>query len=247
MPLPRSRVLAPACAYVVLATADTFLAASPSASRHRWRWLTKPLLMPALSAAFTAAAADPAREPVSELAMDAPLLQRGTSAAQALSWLGDVSLMGKSEPAFLAGLGSFFGAHVAYVGAFASAGRPVTDTSHLGGVKAALALMATVGPAMGYLAGRQSPKLRGPVMAYAGILSAMYASSTRLDPSIPEPARRTVGLGTTLFLASDFTLGVRRFAMKNPGVLSDGLVMATYTAGQGLIAAGVAQAVRSRR
>ena len=213
----RRRVLALSGAYVGLSAVETVLAAHPSRSVRRLRWLTKPLLMPTLSAAFAAAAADPAREPVSELPMAQPVLQRGTAAAQALSWLGDVSLLGKSEPAFLAGLGSFFGAHVAYVGSFGSAGRPLTDRSNLGGVKAAAGLMTVVGPAMGYLAGRQSPKLRWPVVAYAGILSAMYATSTRLDPSIPEDARRTVVAGTTLFLASDFTLGLRRFAVKDAG------------------------------
>ena len=51
--------------------------------------------------------------------------------------------------------------------------------------------------------------------------------------------------GTALFLLSDLTLGVRRFVMTEPGPASDGLVMATYTAGQGLIALGVAMAIMS--
>jgi uncharacterized membrane protein YhhN len=194
--------------------------------------------MPALSAAFAAG--------VEGQPGDASLLRRGTAAAQGLSWLGDVSLLSRSEPAFLAGLGSFFGAHIAYVGAFGSAGRPVTDTSNVEGVKAAGLFFAALGPTMGWLAGRRSARLRRPVVAYAGILASMFATSTRLDPALPEDARRTVVAGTGLFLLSDLTLGIRRFVMTEPGPRSDGVVMATYTAGQGLIAAGVAQAVRAR-
>jgi uncharacterized membrane protein YhhN len=247
VPLPRflarsrTRARVAAGAYVALSAADTVLAAHPSASVRRWRLVSKPLLMPALSAAF-AAAVDGQGEQQGE----ASLLRRGTAAAHGLSWLGDVSLMSRSEPAFLAGLGSFFGAHIAYVGAFGSAGRPVTDTTNLEGVKAAGLFFAALGPTMGWLAGRRSARLRRPVVAYAGILASMFATSTRLDPAIPADARRTVVTGTSLFLLSDLTLGVRRFVMTEPGPRSDGVVMATYTAGQGLIAAGVARAVRAR-
>jgi uncharacterized membrane protein YhhN len=241
--LPHSRVPSrvAAGAYVALAAADSLLAAHPSPSVRRWRLVSKPLLMPALGTAFAAAVDDP------DGVDDRSLLRRGTAAAHGLSWLGDVSLMSRSEPAFLAGLGSFFGAHVAYVGAFGSAGRPVTDTRGLEGVKAAGLFFAALGPSMGWLAGRRSARLRGPVVGYAAILASMFATSTRLDPAIPSDARRTVVAGTGLFLVSDLTLGVRRFVMREPGPLSDGVVMATYTAGQGLIAAGVAKAVRARR
>ena len=234
MPLPRHR--AATGAYVALSAADTVLAAHPSPAVRRWRLLSKPLLMPALAVAFATAVDEDG---------DGSVLQRGTAAAQLLSWGGDVALLSKSEPAFLAGLGSFFGAHIAYVGAFGSAGRPLTDTSDLEGVKAAGMFFAALGPSMGWLAGRRSAKLRAPVVAYAGILSSMFATSTRLSPSLPEDARRTVMAGTALFLLSDLTLGIRRFVMKEPGPRSDGFVMATYTAGQGLIAAGVAKAVRT--
>ena len=256
MPLPRllagsrPRARVAAGAYVALSAADTVLAAHPSASVRRWRLVSKPLLMPALSAAFAAAVdgqGEQQRRLRGEQQGGASLLRRGTAAAHGLSWLGDVSLMSRSEPAFLAGLGSFFGAHIAYVGAFGSAGRPVTDPTNLEGVKAAGLFFAALGPTMGWLAGRRSARLRRPVVAYAGILASMFATSTRLDPAIPADARRTVVTGTGLFLLSDLTLGVRRFVMTEPGPRSDGVVMATYTAGQGLIAAGAARAVRARR
>ncbi len=222
-------------AYLGLAVADTLLAGSSSPTVRRFRLVTKPLLMPALGTAFAAAAGD-----------GGGLLRGGTVAAQALSGVGDIALLGSSEPAFLGGLGSFFGAHVAYVAAFSSAGRPLSDRSNLGGVAGAAAVLATAAPAMSWAAGRQSPALRVPVAAYAGILSTMFAASTRLGEDVPDGARQTVVAGTALFLASDTLIGLRKFLLPHAGPRSDAAVMATYTAGQGLIAAGVARAVRAR-
>lgn len=233
--------------YVALAAADTALAASRSPQRRRLRLLTKPLLMPTLALAFRAAtspetaASGPARAQTME---PRTALRTGTLAAQALSCAGDVALLNKSEPAFLAGLSSFFGAHIAYAGAFGSAGRPLQDREATGGVKAAAAVFALAAPALGWAAGRKSPRLRGPVVAYAGILTSMFATSSRLEPTIAPGARRTVMLGTGLFLTSDSLIGLRQFVLPHPTPLSDGAVMATYTLGQGLIARGVAQAVR---
>lgn len=236
MPLPRA--LAPV-AYVALAAADTALAASSSPNLRRFRMITKPLLMPTLGTAFAASLQSPDVD-------GGGLLRGGTVAAQALSGVGDMALLGKSEPAFLSGLGAFFGAHIAYTTAFTDAGRPLGDRSSTTGVKAAAAVFALAGPTMAWAAGRESSTLRLPVLAYAGILSSMFAASTRLDPAIPSSARNTVVAGTGLFLASDSILAVRKFLMSDPTPLSDAAVMATYTAGQGLIAAGVSQAVRSR-
>jgi uncharacterized membrane protein YhhN len=229
------RVLAAATAYAALAVADTRLAGHPDPRARRGRLLTKPLLMPALAGAFALATPE-----------DRSTLRRGTLAAHAFSGLGDVALLGSREPAFLAGLGSFFGAHIAYVAAFAAEGRPLDDRTHLTGAKAAAVTFATLGPTLGWAAGRRSPALRGPVVAYAGILTSMFAASTRLGEHVPASARRTVAVGTGTFLASDATIGLRRFVLRSPTPRSDAVVMATYTAGQGLIAAGVAHALRRR-
>ena len=225
--------------YAGLAAVDTALAVSPWPVTRRFRMVTKPLLMPALGTAFM----------VSLSGRDVDhggLLRGGTVAAQALSGLGDIALLNKSEPAFLSGLGAFFGAHVAYVVAFTDAGRPLKDPTGRGGTLAAAVAFTTLAPAMGWAAGRKSPKLRGPVIAYAGILTSMFAASTRLDPAIPASSRRKVVAGTALFLASDTILGLREFVLPRKTPLTDGAVMATYTAGQALIAAGVSEAVRSR-
>ncbi len=222
-----------AAAYVALAAADTTLATRTSRRARAARFVTKPLLMPALATAFVGATEGKGT------------LAKGTAAAQAFSWGGDVALLGKGDNAFLAGLSSFFAGHLGYVAAFASA-RDRSNPLDNPGVKAAGALLLTTGPVMAFAAGRKEPKLRLPVAAYAGVLSSMFATSTMLDKQLPQSARRTIVAGTGLFLASDTILGTREFIVKNDSAALDGAVMATYTAGQGLIALGVAQAARAR-
>ena len=77
-------------------------------------------------------------------------------------------------------------------------------------------------------------------LADGTVLAAMYASSTMLDPDLRPRARRAIGAGTALFLASDTILGMSSFVLKDPSPRLETAVMATYTAGQALIAAGVA-------
>jgi uncharacterized membrane protein YhhN len=248
MALPRPSVSSLASAgYATLAAVDSTLAASSSAARRRFRMVTKPLLMPALATAFVTSLG---RNDV----RGGGVLAGGTVTAQALSGAGDIALLSRSEPAFLAGLGSFLGAHVAYTTAFVSAGRPLRDLTRPGGTVGAAALFATLAPVVGRAAGRRSARLRAPVVVYAGGISSMFAASTRLNSVVPAGVRRTVVAGTALFVAgtalfvaSDTLLAAREFMLPrpaHPGV--DAAVMVTYTLGQGLIAAGISQALRSR-
>jgi uncharacterized membrane protein YhhN len=87
----------PHVVYLGLAVADTVLAA---AGADRPRWLTKPLLMPALMVAH----------------------DRPTRVALALSGAGDVALLGRSQAAFTAGLGCFLGGQVAWIAALRARG-----------------------------------------------------------------------------------------------------------------------------
>jgi uncharacterized membrane protein YhhN len=95
---------------------------------------------------------------------------------------------------------------------------------------------------MSFAAGRKDPALGVPVAAYATILSGMFASSHMLDPALPRGARRTLQAGTALFLVSDSVLAVQEFLLTEPRPVLESVVMTTYTAGQGLIATGVARA-----
>lgn len=216
-------------AYVALSAADTALAGSRSPRARRLRFVTKPLLMPVLAVVTTPATERP--------------LGKTVVAAQLLSGVGDVALLGRSDRAFLAGLSSFFAAHLAYVGGFATSGRPVADAGSWRGAKVAAATFAIAAPVSGWNAGRQNPALRWPVTAYVGVLCSMVATSTRLSRDLPPSASRTILAGTTLFLASDSILSAQQFLLPEPEPAVEAAVMATYTAGQGLIAAGVLRAV----
>ncbi|MCR6033687.1 lysoplasmalogenase [Nocardioides sp. zg-579] len=230
--MSRATTLLPGAAYAALAIADTVAAGT---GRRRLRRVLKPALMPTLAAAFHADLRDRGAHPGTRT------LRRGTAAAQALSWGGDVALLGTGERALLTGLGSFLGAHVAYIAAFSSVRG---DTRHYdtAGLKVALGAWATLAPLTSVAAGRRDPALRGPVAAYATILAAMFASSRMLDPALPPEARRRLQAGTALFLLSDSVLAAQMFLLREPRPALEAVVMATYTASQGLIAAGVARA-----
>lgn len=226
--MPSRRTLAVTAGYAALAAADTVLAGKTSKAARRARYLVKPLLMPALSTAFVEAT--PGRNDV---------LHRSTVAAQAFSWGGDVALLGSGDKAFLAGVGSFFAAHVAYIAGFASvrADRKDVDPKPL---KAAAALFATSAPVMGLAARRKNPDLALPVVGYSAILATMFASSTALSSTVQPRARKTILAGTSLFLLSDTLLGIQEFLLKEKHPALESAVMGTYAAGQALIAGGVA-------
>jgi uncharacterized membrane protein YhhN len=210
-----------AAGYVGVATVDSLLAGRPGPTARRLRFLTKPALMPLLAGATRAAGQRP----------------RTVTAAQTLSWGGDVALLANGDKAFLAGLGSFFGAHAAYIAAFARRGDRLSASPNAG-VKAAVALWLTTGPAMTLAARRQDPALTGPVAAYASALALMVAAAARLDPDLPGRHRRAVVLGAGLFMLSDTLLATQKFLLRRQVPALETAVMATYTAGQGLIAAG---------
>ncbi|WP_114423529.1 lysoplasmalogenase [Nocardioides houyundeii] len=235
--MPLAKKLLPTAVYAALAIADTVAAGKTgtSTSARRLRYVLKPALMPALATAFL----DGTRE--RRASSDTSLLHTGTAAAQALSWGGDVALLGSSEKSFLTGVGSFFGAHLAYIAAFTSVRGERADYDNAG-LKVALGLWLTTAPVMGIAAGRQDPALRAPVAAYATVLCAMFASSRMLDPALPPGARRTLQAGTALFLLSDSVLAAQKFLLTEPHPILESVVMSTYTVGQGLIARGVASA-----
>lgn len=229
--MPSRRTLAATVAFAALSLTDTVLAGRSTKTARRARFVVKPLLMPTLRFAFTEAT--PGRH---------DRLARTTKAAQGFSWVGDVALLGSGERAFLVGVGSFFASHVSYIAGFGS----VRDRSQAAprlkhpGVGAALGLWVVSAPVLGFAARRSDPKLAVPVVGYAGILSAMFASSTLIGPAVRPWARGTIQAGTGLFLISDSVLGAEKFLLRGEHPALESAVMATYTAGQLLIAAGVA-------
>ncbi len=188
------------------------------------------LAFPALAAVDTALAAagrDRARRFTKPLLMPAllPGRSRATQRALAFGGVGDVALLGSSDAAFTVGLGSFLAGHVAWVAALRGRGgrgvlrrSPWLATPYLA---AWAGLNAYLWPRTG--------KDRLPVLAYSTALLATALAA--LDTGDAGTAT-----GGALFLTSDTLLALERFA----GVhlpLHEGLVMATYTSGQALLAA----------
>jgi uncharacterized membrane protein YhhN len=152
--------------------------------------------------------------------------------AIALSWLGDGA--GPFFPGFetVPMMLLWFGlAHVCYIWLFwrliAVKRPPVWSLVY---VAWWVALLAVLWPHLG--------GLLGPVAIYGIVLGATAAGAARCHP--------LVAWGGALFLISDSILAFRLFA---PDALPGGagaLVMLTYCAGQGLIAAGVLATLRQR-
>ncbi|MEP6817057.1 MAG: lysoplasmalogenase [Marmoricola sp.] len=216
--------------YVGLAVLDTALSGSAHSGAHRLRFVTKPLLMPALAASTLVA-------------------QRGrrstqgtaTLVAQAFSWGGDVALLGEGTRAFATGTGSFGLAHVAYVSGFLSRADTSRPLLARPATKALLATWLVTTPVLARGAARKAPVLGFAVGGYAVLLTAMAANALRLDATVPASARRLTAAGALLFLASDTMLGLRQFVLTDPPPALETLVMATYTAAQLLLSEGAAR------
>jgi len=187
-------------AYVALAAADTFLAAT---GRDKARRATKPLLMPTL-----------------QVGKD-----KSTKTALGLGTAGDVALLGHSDAAFTAGLGSFLAGHIAWMTAIRQRGstgflrrKPLAAVPYLA---AFAGLNAYLWPRTG--------KDRIPVLVYSAAL--LGTGLVALDSGNAKTAA-----GGALFMVSDSLLALEKFGdVQLPA--HEGLVMATYTGAQGLLAA----------
>jgi uncharacterized membrane protein YhhN len=149
---------------------------------------------------------------------------RPAQRALALGAAGDVALLAPGETAFTAGLVSFLAGHLAWIAALRQRpGRGYLRT------RPALAVppVAAFGAMNAYLWPRTGPN-RIPVLVYSAALLAM--ALTALDTGSPRTAA-----GGALFLTSDTLLALEKFGgLKLP--VHEGLVMATYTTAQALLA-----------
>jgi uncharacterized membrane protein YhhN len=211
-------------AYGALALLDTTLSMSERPAAHKARFLTKPLLMPTLSASLVATpGASSARLPV--------------LAAQAGGWVGDVGLLSEERKPFVVGTTGFGVGHLAYLAAFVPRRRREPRLDRDPRARALAALWATSAPAVAWHARRS--EVAPVVAAYSVTLTAMAVAATRLDDSESTSGRRLIAAGALLFLASDATLGLRKFVLPDPSPRLEGAVMASYTGAQLLISEGV--------
>jgi len=148
---------------------------------------------------------------------------RPTQRALALGGAGDVALLGQGEASFLAGLGSFLVGHLAWLQALRPHSRGVLSRRP---ALAAPYVLAWAG-LNAYLWRRTGDK-RVPVLVYStALLGTALAAADTGEPG--------VAAGGVLFLASDALLALEKFAdVQLPA--HEGIVMATYTSGQALLA-----------
>jgi uncharacterized membrane protein YhhN len=156
-----------------------------------------------------------------------PTLMRGkprsTQRALALGGLGDVALLGKGNAAFTAGLGSFLAGHVAWIAAL----RPRSDGVLRRRPVAALPYAAAWAGLNAYLWPRTG-KDRVPVLVYSTALLATALAAL-------DTGDKAVATGGALFLVSDALLALEKFGDVHLPA-HEGIVMATYTTGQALLA-----------
>jgi uncharacterized membrane protein YhhN len=214
-------------AYAALSAADTLLVGVGPRGR-RAHYAVKPLLMPALAATLAHSGTGAPLHPAVRRALG----------AQTLSWGGDVALMSRDERAFLAGVASFLGAHLAYVGTFRALGSGSPRSSAAG--RAVLGVSSALVPGNAVAAARTDARFGVPVGVYGTVLAAMAATAATLPDS---PGRSRIRAGAALFLLSDSLIGVQMFLRDEPHPALESAVMATYTAGQWLISDGVLRAV----
>jgi uncharacterized membrane protein YhhN len=158
------------------------------------------------------------------------------------SLAGDVLLLVPGD-LFLAGLGAFLLAHIAYVIAFNSTGLVFNLGSF--GIAGLIALLAVwlVRSLRRELRAAGRGKLFTPVTIYSGVLalSLWSAVCTLLRPDWPILAAGLVALGAGLFFASDTLLAWNRFIYRLPGERM--LSMVTYHLAQFALAGGVILAI----
>lgn len=174
---------------------------------------------------------------------------RWVLAAALLAWLGDAALLGRSEAAFLAGLGAFLLGHLAYLAAFASTGARLAPS-----LAAAAALAPPVEAVRRWLWPDVPHEMQVPVVLYISVISLMLAAAAALAWQQLMPAerrapatrsqqrqqqrRRRAALvrlaGAALFLMSDISVAADRF--KGERLLNKLWGLPCYFCGQLLLA-----------
>ena len=186
------------------------------------RLVGKPGTMVALIAAAIAGSGGLGRYGV-----DSGWLRWWIIAGLVLSLAGDVFLM-LDERWFVAGLGSFLVAHLAYIVGMIR--LPLSGARALIGVAVALAVAALAGRRI--VAGAQSHDraLKIPVIVYVGVISVMFviAQATGIG---------WLAVAATLFLISDSLLGWNRFV--RPVGWMPLAVMVTYHLAQAAFVAAI--------
>ena len=166
------------------------------------KYITKPLLMPALILFYLSGVA----RPVS-------VRDRLMVAAFAFSWMGDIALMfaGGREQFFLLGLIGFLITHVIYIVSFTMvADRSVSPLlKHKIWVAIPLAaylaaLLAVVFPAV-------DPPMKVPVAVYSAVIATMAVFALNRYKRVNDSSGALVLGGALLFMFSDSLIAINKF------------------------------------
>lgn len=140
--------------------------------------------------------------------------------AVVLSLAGDVFLM-LPDDRFVAGLGSFLAAHLAYVAGFLV--DPPDATAIAVAAVVVVAVAATLAAPVVWSLRRRSPELTVPVVVYMVVISAMVTLALATGSVL-------AGAGAVLFFVSDYLIARDRFV--RPLVWAPLAIMVLYHLGQ---------------
>lgn len=187
--------------------------------------ISKPLLMPLLALWLAA-----------ETTGTSSSLRTGWLLGLAFSTLGDILLMFSGGMFFLLGLSAFLLAHLAYIWAINTGLR-----NQRGFVQQrliwVLPFVLYLGVFLYWLWDGIPGGMRVPVAVYALVISTMALSVFNLKGYIPAQIFQTMMGGALLFVLSDSLIAVNKFGHAFEG--GHLAVIATYIAGQWLLAKGV--------
>lgn len=148
----------------------------------------------------------------------------------ALSLAGDVFLMFKGNRWFVAGLGSFLLAHLAFAGAF-------LQGVHSAGLPNWLAAVAVYAAVLLVIFLPRAGSLKLPVLIYCFVLAAMVFAAAARHAHFGSVDSLRALFGALAFMASDSLLGWRRFV--SPWRGAQALILSSFWLSIGLIAASI--------
>lgn len=161
--------------------------------------------------------------------------------ALCLGWVGDIALVSARRRWFLLGLAAFLLSHLTYIGAFAT-----VDPHAVVAVLVAAGLLGPAALVARWLWPHLAGDMRGPVMAYIAVITAMVAAASgaaagtgpALLPALSAGGwRATVVVAAVAFYLSDVSVARDRFVAPGFGNRIWGLPL--YYAAQLLFALSV--------
>ena len=142
-----------------------------------------------------------------------------------LSWFGDLFLSYDGRTPFVAGLVAFLAGHVAYVVAFSN--RGLEEQLYI----PVLAVIVVAVPVARWLLPTVPRELKGPVIAYMTVISAMVVTAVSTNAFT---ADWRIPVGAVAFYLSDIGVARERFA--RPGLINRMVGLPLYFGGQLLLA-----------